>query len=84
MSVRSALIQKFIEQRNVLHSYDPLSPLFILSDGQALSRTVLNKHIKQYLSVLGLDTEQYSGHSTELGTLQTQQSAACLIGRLNY
>ena len=28
-----------------------------------LSRTVLNKHIKQCLSILGLDSEQQSGHS---------------------
>lgn len=49
----------------------PESPLFLLSNGQALSRTMLIYHTKVTLARLGYDSSMYSGHSFRAGSATT-------------
>ena len=58
---------RYLDSRRAHISSNPLLPLFIMSNGTPLSRTLLCKHIKLCMCMLGYCPEHYSGHSLRAG-----------------
>ena len=42
-------------------------PLFIMEDGEALTRSYFISHLKSILRILGYDSNKYNGHSFRIG-----------------
>ena len=61
------VLREFYEQRLSLHGSDPGKPLFLFSDGSVLTKTVLNKHIKLCVALIGINPDNYTGHSLRAG-----------------
>ena len=56
------------------HNNDPLSPLFVFSNGALVTKSLLTKTIKLYVVRIGLDPDKYSGHSFRSGGATTMAS----------
>ena len=63
----SCTVKNYLKRRSLLFGDQPHAPLFIFGNGDPLTRTLLNKHIKLIMSLLGTDCTQYSGHSLRAG-----------------
>ena len=67
----------------------PRSPLFMFPNAMALSRNVFVQQTRLYLSMMGLESSQYSGHSYRSGSATTAAMAGTpdwqikLLGRWN-
>ena len=63
---------QFISQKTLYN--DKTSPLFIFPNGTHITKNLLSKTIKLYMSRIGLDPSSYSGHSFRIGGATTMAS----------
>lgn len=70
-------LQKYLARRNKLFELKvtPTEPLFLMENGQPLTRSYFILHLKNVLARLGLDTSFYSGHSIRIGAATSGASA---------
>ena len=62
-------MQIYIAKRSMLAGSD--RPLYMYENGTSLTKALLVKHTKLYLSLVGYNPEEYSGHSYRIGGATT-------------
>ena len=79
MLLTSHTSQNYCER--ILFEKDKNQPLFLYKNGTVLTRHILMKNIELYLSLIGLDSKQYSVHSYRIGGATTMAALACQTGK---
>ena len=67
-------MKSFFTER-MLFEKDKDQPLFLYKNGVVLSRHILRENTELYLSLIGVDSKQYSGHSYRIGGATTMAAA---------
>ena len=67
-------------RRRCCLSMDPLSPLFLLSSGEALQKSYFVSETRHYIKAIGLNGADFSGHSYRAGSA----TAAALAGLADW
>ena len=69
-------MQIYIAKHSILAGSD--RPLYMYENGTPLTKALLVKHTKLYLSLVGYNPEEYCGHSYRIGGATTAAAAAGL------
>lgn len=65
-------LREYLLQRNSTHAE---APLFVLQNGEPISRTVLNSNLRELLHILGYAAKEYAPHSFRIGAATTAAAA---------
>ena len=65
-------LREYLLQRNTSNIDEPL---FILQNGEPLTRTLLNANLRELLNILGYVEQEYAPHSFRIGAATTAAAA---------